>query len=233
MEYWEVTKARAVETLPVWTRELADTTVGVSSWATLAGLIDGFEPRVQACVAAVGARNAASREVQGALGTMRLLGMRVPQLIEGLLAEDARVMQDLRSIFRGQPRNEKAVLARFRALLPVWERANAVLAGVGEGVPPIVRPVGGVVYSVAVAGALLEGYPALVAAVAERRRELNLARSALRAHDKACDELNKRFYRYAKAVADVGSPLAEALAGVTKEPGWERVKKAKAGAGVA
>ena len=51
MEYWEVTKARAIQSLPIWTQHLATTTIGISTPATLDGFIDGFEPLVQARVA--------------------------------------------------------------------------------------------------------------------------------------------------------------------------------------
>ena len=72
MEYWEVTKARAIQTLPVWTQHLTTTTIGVFTSATLSGLIDGFEPLVQARVAAQDLYDTAFRTAQNSLSTMRV-----------------------------------------------------------------------------------------------------------------------------------------------------------------
>jgi hypothetical protein len=47
MEFWEITKQRSQETLPVWNQYLPTLKVGGLGTADLEALIDGFEPLVQ------------------------------------------------------------------------------------------------------------------------------------------------------------------------------------------
>lgn len=218
MEYWEITKARAIQTLPVWTQHLTTTTIGVFTSATLSGLIDGFEPLVQARVAAQDGYDTAFRDAQKSLSTMRVLGVKVAAMIDSQLTENEAIIKDLKDVYREQPRDEGSILARLRVLLPVWVRANSALAGLGAGIAPIIRPVGGVAYTAALAQALLDGYTTKTKAISDKLSDLNEARADLRAHDRDCDQLNKRFYQYAKAVSDEGSALAAALDGITTEP---------------
>ena len=84
---------------------------------------------------------------------------------------------------------------------------------------PVTRVVGGVNYTVAAAQALFDGFTELLKTAKEKQDALDVAREALRAHDRTCDQLNKRFYKIAKATADADSPLANALGGITTEPG--------------
>ena len=218
MEYWQITKARAIQTLPVWTNHLSTTTIGVFTSATLDGLIDGFEPLVQARVAAQDLYDEAFRNAQKSLATMRVLGVKLPAMIDSQLSENEKIMKDLADVYRVQPRDEESILSRMRLVLPVWVRANEALAAMGGGLSPLVVVVGGVPYTAAAALALLDGYTVATKAISDRRSALGEARANLRAHDRECDQLNKRFYQYAKAVSDEGSALAEALAGITTEP---------------
>jgi hypothetical protein len=218
MEYWEITKARAIQTLPVWTQHLTTTTIGVFTSATLSGLIAGFEPLVQARVAKQDFYDKAFRAAQKSLGTMRVLGVKVAAMIDSQLTENESIMKDLADVYRVQPRDEASVLSRLRVLLPLWVRANTALAALGAGIAPIVRAVGGVAYTAAAAQALLDGYTQLTNDISHELSQLNEARASLRAHDRECDQLNKRFYQYAKAVSDEGSALENALGGITTEP---------------
>ena len=52
MEFWEITKQRSQETLPVWNQYLPALKVGGLGTADLEALIDGFEPLVQGFVRA-------------------------------------------------------------------------------------------------------------------------------------------------------------------------------------
>lgn len=219
MEYWEITKSRAIETFPVWTTHLPDLTIGDAGPAALETLIDGFEPLATARTLAQDEYDAAFRAVQDALLRMKVLGTKIPALIEGHLEENKAVMKDVDDLYAVYPRGEDSILKRMRMLLPVWVKANAALAALSPTHAPITRVVGGVDYTAAAAQALFDGYTELLKAAKAKQDALDDTREALRAHDRTCDQLNKRFYKIAKATADADSPLANALAGITTEPG--------------
>ncbi len=219
MEYWEITKRRAQETLPVWTQLVPTLTIGSQGAAQLTALINGFEPLVQARTQAQDTFDAAYRSGQDALVHMKILGTKIPAIIEGHLDENTALMRDLDDVYATNPRTESTILKRLRDLLPVWARANAALAALSPPQPPITRPLGGVIYTTALATALLDGYTAVVKTMKDKEGLLNQSRAALRSHDRAADQLCKKWYKVVKATADPGSDLADALTGITTEPG--------------
>lgn len=218
MEYWEITKQRAQQTLPVWTLYIPTFKVGGLGTTDLTGYINGFEGLVQARTQAQDDFDAAFRDGQNALLRMKVLGTKVPAIIEAHLDENAAVMKNVDDLYLVQPRTEGSILKRLRMLLPVWTQANAALAAMTPPEPPITRTVGGVAYTVATALTLLESYTVLVDAVELKQEQLDKKRAELRAHDHACDMLNKRWYKAVKASHDPGSEVYEALAGITTEP---------------
>ena len=219
MEYWEITKQRAQDTLPVWTQHLPALKIGTLGSTDLAALIAGFEPLVQARTDAQDTFDAAFRAAQDALARMKVLGTKVPAIIEGQLDENTALMKDLDDVYATTPRAEGSILKRLRDLLPVWARANTALAALTPAQPPITRSVGGMVYTVALARTLLDGYTDLINTQSDRQGRLNGARAALRSHDRAADQLCKKWYKVVKGTADPGTDLADALSGITTEPG--------------
>lgn len=218
MEYWEITKSRAQETLPVWTQYLPTFKVSGKGTADLSAYIDGFEPLVQARTDAQDNFDACFRAAQDALLRMKVLGTRVPAMIEAQLDEDEGLMDDVDDLYATAPRTESSILKRLRMLLPVWVRANAALAAKTPAEPPVIRAVGGVSYTAATAKTLLESYTAVINDLQDKQALLDQTRMALRAHDRACDQLNKRWYKAVKAGNDPGSDVYEALSGITTEP---------------
>jgi hypothetical protein len=101
----------------------------------------------------------------------------------------------------------------------VWTRANTALAALTPAQPAITRSVGGTVYTVAAAQLLLDGYTNLVKTQKDKEELLDVTRTELRTHERLTDQLNKRWYKVAKASSDAGSDLYEALSGITTEPG--------------
>jgi hypothetical protein len=219
MEYWEITKERAQQTMPVWTQYVPTLTVSGQDVADLGTLVAGFEPLAQQRTAAQDDYDAAFRSGQDALLRMKVLGTRVPALIEGHLDENEAIIRDVDDLYATNPRAESSILRRLRELLPVWERANTALAALTPPQPAITRVVGGTVYTVALAKTLLDGYTEVVNTISTKAEALDVKRAALRAHDRATDQLNKRWYKIAKAQSDPGSDLYEALEGITTEPG--------------
>jgi hypothetical protein len=218
MEYWEITKQRAQETLPVWTQYLPTFQVAGQGTAELTALIDGFEPLVQQRTDVQDTYDAAFRATQDALLRMKALGTKVPAIIEAQLDENAGIMKDVDDLYATATRSEGTILKRLRDLLPVWVRANAVLAAQTPAQAAIVRTVGGVSYTAASAKTLLDGYTDLVKSMKDKEELLDRKRAELRAHDRATDQLNKRWYKAVKASNDPGSDVYEALNGITTEP---------------
>jgi hypothetical protein len=67
--------------------------------------------------------------------------------------------------------------------------------------------------------ALVDRYTERITAFEDKEELLNTARENLRAHDRTCDRLNKRFYSVVKQGHDPGDPVAQALGGIPTEPG--------------
>jgi hypothetical protein len=218
MEYWEITLDRSQKTLPVWQTHLPTLKIGTLGTAELEGLIDGFEPLVQARVAAQDVYDEAFRDVQSALLKMKILGTKVPVLIEGHLEENERLMKAVDDLYRTNPRTEGTILKRARELFPVWERANTAMAALTPTQPPIVRAVQGMAHTAAMLKALVDGYADLIKTLEEKEELLNSARENLRAHDREADRLNKRWYRTVKQGTELTEALTTALEGIPTEP---------------
>lgn len=218
MEFWEITQQRAQETLPVWTQYVPTLLIKGQGRADLNTLIDGFEPLVQERTAAQDRYDQSYRNCQDALLRMKILGTKVPAIIEGQLNDDTRQMKELEDVYRTAPRAESTILKRLRELLPVWERANAALAADQPPQPAIVRKVGGVIYTTALARTLLDSYTALVKVMKDEEEALDVARAKLRKHDSITDGLNKSWYKVVKASSDPEDDVYLALNGITTEP---------------
>lgn len=218
MEYWEITKDRAQKTLPVWLNYVSTLKIGGLGPVDLEVFIDGYEPLVQQRTVAQDEADAAARAVQGALLKMKILGTRVPAIIEGQLDEDESLMKDVDDLYAVNPRTESTILKRARMLYPVWLRANAVLAAMTPPQPPVTRVIQAMPYTVVTLKALLDDFTELVRAMEEKDTALNVVREGLRAHDRGCDRLNKRWYKVVKAQYDPGDEVYEALAQIPTEP---------------
>lgn len=219
MEFWEITKDRAIKTRVVWQQHVPTLNIGVQTSANLDTLIDGFDPLVAARINAQDTHDAAFRAVQDALAVMRVLGTKVPQIIEGHLDENKSIIGDVKDLYANSPRTEATILKRLRELLPVWTRANAALAALAPSQPAIVRIVGGVAFTAVSAKSLYDSYTDLIGTRTEKSGLLDTAKGTLAAHDAATDDLIKRWYKVVKATADEGTPLAEALDTIPTEEG--------------
>ena len=219
MEFWEITKDRAQKTHVVWTQHVSTLSIGISTSAALDTLIDGFDPLVAARINAQDTYDAAFRAVQNALATMRVLGTKVPQIIEGQLDENKSITSDVKDLYANSPRTESSILKRLRELLPVWVRANTALAALTPSQPPIVRVVGGIAYTAASAKALYDSYTDIIGTRGEKSGLLDTAKEDLAKHDATTDDLIKRWYKIVKATADEGTPLANALNTIPTEEG--------------
>ena len=219
MEFWEVTKARAQETLPVWQQHLPNMDIGGKTHADLSAYIDQFEPAAMARTVAQDGFDGAARTVSSGLAAMKKLCVLVPKLIESQLEEDALLMKDVDDLYSTPLKSEAGILRRMRDLLPVWIRANAALAAKTPPRGPIVLEVGTTTYTAASAQALYEGHTGRINTMKDKAVTLEQKRSDLRALDRAVDSLNKRWYKAAKVHSETKPALADALEGITTEGG--------------
>lgn len=219
MQYWEVTKNRAQETLPIWAQYLPTQNIGGQTCANLETCIADFEPKAQAQTLQQDVYDAAYRDTLDALTRMKKLGTGVPQLIEAQLEQDARIMKDVDDLYRTAPKSEASILKRLRELLPVWVQSNAALAAMTPAQTPITKMVGTTLYTVALAQTLLDSYTALIGTMKTEENTLNNKKGDLRALDRQTDSLNKRWYQLAKSLSDTNPALATALEGITTETG--------------
>lgn len=218
MEYWEFTLDRAQKSLPVWETHVPTLKIRGLGTTDLETLINGFQPLVQARVEAQDVADEAFRAVQSSLLKMKLMGTKLPVFIEIQLAEHAGVQKDVDDLFAVNPRSESSILKRAGMLLPVWERANTLLAAMVPAQPTLTLNIQGVAHTAAMLEALLVGYVGLTTMLEKKESLLDGARAALRTHDRGCDRLNKDWYRLVKTAAEAGSPVLEALEGIPTEP---------------
>lgn len=219
MQFWEVTKNRALETLPVWTQHLPTQNIGGKTPDDLEALIDAFEPAAQAQTLQQDVFDDAYRATLDGLARKKKLGVGVPQLIEAQLRDNVKIMKDVDDLYRTTPRSEASILKRLRELLPVWVRANAALAAMTPAEAPITFKVGTTIYTVALAETLLDGYTALVKTMKNEDATLDVKKDDLRVLDRQTDSLIKRWYQSAKTISGTNSALASALDGITTETG--------------
>ncbi len=219
MEYWEMTKERAQISLPIWQTHTPTQKVGTLGHTDLEALIDGYEPKVQERTEAQDDFDESEREVARKLLIMKILSLKIPAIIEGQLSENDSIMKDLDDVQAIVPRSEPTILKRARMVYPVWVRANTALAALTPAQPAVTRTIGGTVYTAVLLKGLLDGFTDVVKTMRDKESALNVKKSALRSHDRATDQLIKRWYKVAKASAEPGSALELALNAVPTEEG--------------
>ena len=217
MQSWEITKDRAQLSLTVWTQHAPALTIGTQGTTELNALIVQFEPLVQLRAVKQDDADAAYRAGQTTLQKLKLLGTRIPQILEGQLGDNVLLMKDLKDVYQISPRSEGTILERARALYPLWVRANTTLAAMTPAQPPITRVLQGVAQTAAMFKALLDGYTTQVQAISDTEGLLDSTRKDLTDLDDATDTLIKKWYKVMKASYDPGSPEYEALDSIPTE----------------
>lgn len=219
MENWEITKQRAQITRSIWSLHTPVLKIGGVGVADFEAFIAQFEPTAQGRTTTQDANDEARRVVERALLKMKILGTRVPQIIEGQVPDDQSILDDLKDLYGEQVRSEPTILARARGLQPVWVRADAVLAALTPPAGPITRPIGGVPHTAAMLKTLLDTYTDLTSAVTDTGAALKKKKFELEALDRKVDQLNKNWYQVVKNTYDEGSPEREALEAIPVETG--------------
>lgn len=219
MENWEITKQRAQISLSVWSLHTPALKIGGVGPDELEAFIAQFEPAAQTRTAAQDTYDEARRVVERALLKMKILGTKIPQIIDGQVPNDESILDDLQDIYEIVPRSEPTILGRARGLQPIWVRANTVLAALTPPAGPITRPIGGVPHTAAMLLALLDTYTSLTSGVTDSGALLKKRKGELEALDRKVDQLNKNWYQVVKNTYDEGSPEREALEQIPVETG--------------
>lgn len=219
MQFWEITKERAQLSLTVWTQHAPTLKIGTQGTTELTALIAQYEPLVQMRAVKQDDADAAYRAGQATLQKLKVLGTKIPQIIEGMLGDNVLLMKDLKDVYQISPRTEGTILERARALYPVWVRANTALAALTPSQPPITRVLQGTPQTAAMFKALLDDYTTQVQAISDTEGLLEATRKELKDLDDETDQLIKKWYKVMKASYDPGSPEYEALGSIPTETG--------------
>ena len=219
MQPWEITKQRAILSLTVWTQQAPTLKIGGLGKEDLEAWIAEFEGVVQDRAVKQDNAVGAYRAQQATLQKIKLLGTKVPQMMEGHLNTNELLMKDLKQVYAVSPRTEGTILERGRMLFPLWVRANAALAAMTPPQDPIKRLVQGIEQTAVMFKALLDGYTGQVQTTSDKAGLLKTTKKNLEELDEKTDKLNKDWYKVMKASYDPGSAAYEALSTIPTEGG--------------
>jgi hypothetical protein len=206
-EFWQDVQKRALATQVAWSEHFSTLQIGAFTAADFATLIGELEP-------AAGLRDARIHDYDQATQTrdfsdlrLRLLGKRVPALIEGMVDSESGLLDDLDKVYAIRPESFASAISRGHALVPIWKSVNQWQTG---QTPP--RPV--VVAGTATVSTLeseLVGTPTLLAGVATAEEQVTRQRSTLRALAMKVDRISKRAYKSMRATPDLSPEATAAL----------------------
>ena len=219
MEDWEIIKERAQATLTVWEQHAPTLKINGKSRADHLADVEAIGGLVQARVAKQDDKDGAYRAVQSVLLKLKLLGTTIPQIIQGQLSGNELLMNDLRDVFKVKQRNDGTILKRAYVLHPVWVRANAARAAMTPPEDPITRNIQTVSHTAAMYLALLNSMTGLTQADSDAGGLLDEAEADLDELVEKIDDLNKNWYKVAKASFEAGSPAYAALDSIPTEQG--------------
>ncbi len=209
---------RAQQSLAVWLHWAPDLRLGGVGPEVLEEKIAQFEPLAQEVVAVQDDYDATSRAVEAALSKLKLLGVKMPPIIEGQLHDNEGLLAALRKIYRTSPRSEGTILVRARELYPIWLLADEAMAALVPPQPPLTRRIQKVEHTVAMLKALVDGYSDLIKETTLQAKLLAASKARLMALAAATDVLNKRWFKVMSHAFDPGSGEHAALELISTEP---------------
>lgn len=204
---WQTIHARGQQTVAVWGQYSPAFTVGALTLAShntkVASLPNLAQDLETAEDAVDGAR--AARDAQ--MAAVRDLSIRMPRRLEGEIAVDDPLHEDIAGVRGIDPESLTAIEARGKRVVSLWEKANAARAA---AVPPLGPLLIGATTAAQFKG-LVDGLPALEQTVEDERSDLSTARTALHGAMRTVDADNKRWYAAWEGNFAAGSPEREAL----------------------
>jgi hypothetical protein len=201
MEYWQTILERATATLPVFAAHFSTLklgTVGLAEYSALTAALPGLALARDSRVQAVdNARQASDFSWQ----ELRLIALKVPKIIEGMVDEDSGLLDDLGKVYAITPWSADKTMVRCGLLGPVWEAVNAWQVAQVPARPAIVRKgVTQVAFMSKIAA-----YFILAQAEKNADHQLDEARRTLRESARRLERLSIRFLAAALGMSDPGS----------------------------
>ena len=190
--------------MPVWEHNFPTLVLGMIDSVAFSSRIGELITLAQTVQNALVALALARQERDDLAGRLRVAVLRLPQVIEGSVDASAELGDNLRVLSRMKPTSPTTIVARGRALSPVWTAANAWRAAQS---PPLsaIEAAGFTQASFQVA---LDGMGGLEQAVADAEGE---ERGTLRRAARALEVLCIRFLKSAWGSAEPGSAEEAAL----------------------
>lgn len=225
-EYWNITYDRAVPTQVVWGMQAAFELNNFTR--TQHGTLTDSLPTLAQ------ARDTAENNLTDALAAkhtvfnkLKNLAVRVPGLLDGLLADEDELKEQLDAIFAvDADLSENHILRRCRLIVPLWTDVNTARAA---AVPPkaaLTIDYQGTAIAVADFSTAMSDAITAQKTEAEKQRLVTNAKSALRAADRKLDRANKRWYQAWLKAYPEGTPEGDAaLADIPTEQGTAQAQK--------
>lgn len=207
MEYWQSIFDRATATIPVWQQffpTLKLGTVGLAEFTAMTNALPGqAQSRDNKVQAVDNARQASDFSWQ----ELRLISLKVPKIIEGMVDASSGLLDDLGKVYAIIPWSADKTTARCGLLGPVWDSVNIWQAAQIPARPVIVRK------GVSQGGFMIKIALYFQLAQAEKTAEhlLDDARRVLREAARLLEVYSIRFLTAALGLSDPGSAEEQAL----------------------
>ena len=225
-EYWDITHDRAVPTQAVWGLQAAFELDKLTR--TQHGTLTDSLPTLAQV------RDTAENNLTDALSAkdnhfikLGNLAIRLPGLLDGLLADDDDLKDQLDKIFAiDADASENHTLRRCRLILPLWTDVNTARAA---AVPPkaaLTLDYLAVAVAVADFSTTMDLAIAAQKTEAEKQRDVTKAKGDLRTADRKLDRANKRWYQaWLKAYPEGTTEGDAALSDIPMEQGTAQAQK--------
>jgi hypothetical protein len=222
--YWNKVNHRATATLVVWKNHFPSIVLGNVTADEFVARNMALPDLAQALANTTQRLDEARQARDDAAARLLLAVRRLPSVIEGSVDASAELFGDLAKVSGMQPTSFARMVARGRALAPVWAAANAWRAAQNPPRPPI-EAAG---FTQATFLAALDGFGALEQAVANAEKTESGARETLRTASRDLEQLCIRFLKAAWGLAGAGSEAEASLATIptltrTGQPGTLRL----------
>ena len=124
MEYWQSIHDRATATIPVWTQFFPTLKLGAIGLAQFSAMTEALPGQAQQRDNKVQAVDNARQAGDFSWLELRLISLKVPKIIEGVVDENSGLLDDLGKVYGIVPWSADKTIARCGLLGPVWESAN-------------------------------------------------------------------------------------------------------------
>ena len=210
MEYWQSILERANATVPVWTQYFATLKLGAVGVTEFTNLMVALPNLAVARDQDVQDVDTARQATDFSWQELRLISMKVPKIIEGVIDPSSGLLDDLAKVYAVIPWSPDKITKRCGLLGPVWKSADDWQLAQVPARPVIVRK--GVTQGAFMSK--IAAYFPLAQAEKTADHNLDTARTTLRESARIVELYCIRFLEAALGLSDPGSPEESALASI-------------------